>query len=146
MRLITFLLILFLAGIANARPLETITVSLQISSYSLTAEVVHTPSSRAQGLMHRESLAKNHGMLFIFPVANYYSMWMLNTNIPLSVAFIDEQGLILNISDMEPHTRILHSSLGIAKYALEMNQGWFASKGIKPGEKVIGLDKTPKAD
>ena len=70
-------------------------------------------------------------------------MWMKNTYVPLSVAFLDESGAILNIADMQPQTEQSHCSSGPARYALEMNQGWFAQKGIKPGAKIGGLDKAP---
>jgi uncharacterized membrane protein (UPF0127 family) len=102
--------------------------------------------ARSQGLMYRESLEENSGMLFVFTDANYYSMWMKDTYIPLSVAFIDEQGVILNIEDMQPETRTAHDSEGLAKYALEMNKGWFAARKISAGAKVGGLEKAPAAE
>lgn len=121
-------------------------ISLQVSGHALTAEVAYTEATREQGLMHRDTLAKNSGMLFVFPRAGRYSMWMLNTHIPLSVAYLDASGTILNISDMQPHTTTAHSSIGFAKYALEVNQGWFSSKKIKVGGKVFGLERAPAAE
>ena len=144
--LLIFLFVLggLLAGYASAS--DNSRVSLEISGHSLSAEVAHTQWSRSQGLMYRESLEENTGMLFVFVDANYYSMWMKDTYIPLSVAFIDEQGTILNIEDMQPDTRTAHDSEGMAKYALEMKQGWFAARKISAGARVIGLEKAPAAE
>jgi uncharacterized membrane protein (UPF0127 family) len=68
-------------------------------------------------------------------------MWMMNTYVPLSVAFLDRDGTIINIADMQPQTQTTHSATRPAKYALEVNQGWFSKRGIKPGTKVEGLEK-----
>ncbi|MDP1559040.1 MAG: DUF192 domain-containing protein [Nitrosomonas sp.] len=146
MRLVTFLFIFLYSIVVTADTSTKLIIPLKISVSTLTAEVAHTQMLRARGLMNRTSLEENSGMLFIFPEAGYYSMWMLNTNIPLSVAFLDEKGVILNLADMIPHTRTTHNSAGLAKYALEMNQGWFSARGIKAGEKVIGLEKVPTAN
>jgi uncharacterized membrane protein (UPF0127 family) len=121
-------------------------IPLKISGHTLSAEVAYTQLSRAQGLMYRESLAENTGMLFVFPEAGYHSMWMKDTYIPLSVAFIDEHGVILNIADMLPQTRTAHDSSGMAKYALEMNIGWFSARRIATGAQVTGLEQAPAAD
>jgi uncharacterized membrane protein (UPF0127 family) len=80
-------------------------------------------------------------MLFIYSEPSYLSMWMKNTLIPLSVAFLDAQGVILNIHDMEPQTEDPHVSAGPAIYAIEVNKGWFAAKNVKAGDKVTGLPK-----
>lgn len=130
---------------AIASATDKLVVSLNISGHALHAEVAYTPTSRAKGLMHRDSLDENNGMLFVFPNADRYSMWMLNTKIPLSVAFIDDKGMILNIENMRPYTKTAHTSAGLAKYALEMNQGWFHARGINAGEKVVGLSRAPAA-
>jgi uncharacterized protein len=140
-----FKILLFCSVTATAGASDKVMVSLDISGYSLTAEVAHTPVSRAKGLMHRDSLDENSGMLFVFPKADRHSMWMLNTHIPLSVAFVDNNGIILNIADMTPHTKTVHGSVGLAKYALEMNQGWFSARGIQAGEKIDGLVQAPAA-
>ena len=92
-----------------------------------------------RGLMHRESMPQNAGMLFIFDEATQHCMWMKNTLIPLSVAFIDEQGAIINIEDMAPKTENSHCARKPARYALEMNRGWFAARGIKPGSRISGI-------
>lgn len=96
--------------------------------------------------MYRKSMGENSGMLFVFPEASIHSMWMINTYIPLSIAFLDKNGMILNIIDMSPHTRAKNSAAGKAKYALEMNLGWFSSRNIKEGEKITGLEKAPNAE
>ena len=100
MRFISIFFLLIGLQVANASAFDGPRISLEISGHSLSAEVAHTQLSRSQGLMYRESLEENSGMLFVFTDANYYSMWMKDTYIPLSVAFIDEQGLIQYIEDM----------------------------------------------
>jgi uncharacterized membrane protein (UPF0127 family) len=92
-----------------------------------------------QGLMHRRMLPENRGMLFVFPNVAYHGMWMKNTFIPLSVAFIDDKGVIINIEDMQPQTLNAHCAKKSARFALEMNQGWFRQKNIRPGVLVTGL-------
>ena len=114
---------------------------VKIGAHALRVEVVRTDPQRAKGLMHREKLGRNDGMLFIFDDPGYHSMWMMNTLIPLSVAFVDREGGILNIEDMEPHTTIPHAAAGPALYAIETNKGWFAERKIKPGDRVTGLPK-----
>ena len=123
---------------ADAR-LKTTTV--RVGPHPLKVEVVASDADRARGLMHRKSLGRNDGMLFIFEEPGYHSMWMKNTLIPLSVAFIDAQGTILNILDMEPETLDPHSSAGPSIYAIEVNKGWFAEKKVKAGDKVTGLPR-----
>lgn len=119
---------------------------LEISGHAVFAEVAHTHDTRSQGLMFRRSMGENNGMLFVFSFTGRHSMWMMNTDIPLSVAFLDEKGVILNIADMLPHTRTAHSSAGAAKYALEMNRGWFKTRNITAGKRVMGLEKVPAAE
>jgi hypothetical protein len=114
---------------------------LEIEGHKLTAEVAATEPQRATGLMHRRMLPEHRGMLFVFPYAAPQSFWMMNTYVPLSIAFIDEHGTIVNIAEMKPLTTNSHSSTKPAKYALEMNQGWFAKRGIKPGARVEGIEK-----
>ncbi len=84
-------------------------------------------------------------MLFVFPETGRHSMWMINTNIPLSIAFLDESGTILNIVDMSPRTKIKHSAASAAKYALEMNLGWFKVRKINTGQQITGLERAPTA-
>lgn len=118
-------------------------IELTIRKHALTAEVASNDSDRMQGLMHRRMLPENRGMLFVFTNVAYHGMWMVNTHVPLSVAFIDEAGVIINIEDMQPHTRDSHNATAPARYALEMNLGWFRKRGIKPGMKIEGLEKAP---
>lgn len=118
-------------------------MELTIHKHVLTAEVASNDADRMQGLMHRRMLPENRGMLFVFPNIAHHGMWMMNTYVPLSVAFINEAGAIINIEDMQPHTRDSHSATAPARYALEMNLGWFRKRGIKPGMKIEGLDKAP---
>jgi uncharacterized membrane protein (UPF0127 family) len=120
-------------------------VQLTIDGHALSAEVAATTETRSQGLMHRRMLPENRGMLFVFRETGPHAMWMMNTYIPLSVAFLDESGRIINIADMQPHTRDSHGAAKPAKYALEMNQGWFTKRGIKAGAKVEGLERAPPA-
>ncbi|HTE14680.1 MAG TPA: DUF192 domain-containing protein [Burkholderiales bacterium] len=116
---------------------------LAIAGHKFTAEVAATNPERMQGLMHRRMMPENRGMLFVFTEVSRHAMWMENTYIPLSVAFIDSDGVITNIEDMKPHTREAHPAVKPVRYALEMNLGWFAKRGIKAGAKIEGLEKAP---
>jgi uncharacterized membrane protein (UPF0127 family) len=120
-------------------------IKLSIQKHALTAEVAASDSTRTMGLMHRRMLPENRGMLFVFPQTTPLSFWMMNTHIPLSIAYLDDAGTIINILDMKPLTTDPHPSARPARYALEMNQGWFAKRGIKAGARVEGLDKAPPA-
>ena len=139
--LFTFLLFLATAAACAELPLAT----LNVGEHKLTAEIANTDATRSTGLMHRRMLPENRGMLFIFPDLALHSMWMMNTHVPLSVAFLDSAGVIINIADMQPHTQTTHGATRPARYALEMNQGWFRKRGIKPGDKVEGLNKAAAA-
>ena len=116
-------------------------LALEIKGHKLTAEVAADDTARATGLMHRRMLPENRGMLFVFPSTSVLSFWMMNTYVPLSIAFVDEKGTIINIADMKPLTTETHSSTRPARYALEMNQGWFAKRGIRAGARIEGLMK-----
>jgi uncharacterized membrane protein (UPF0127 family) len=118
-------------------------LELNAGIHLIRAEVAGTFDSRARGLMFRRSLAPNSGMLFVFPDVSAHCMWMKNTYVPLSVAFMDEQGTIVSIHDMKPQDETSHCAAKPARFALEMNQGWFAQKGVKSGAKIGGLDKAP---
>lgn len=117
---------------------------LSMGSGTLDVEVAATQGQRAQGLMNRTSMPQSHGMLFVYPVPAYFCMWMKNTLIPLSVAFIDAQGQVINVADMTPQTETNHCTQRNAMYALEVNQGWFAKHGVTAGTQVLGLEKIPK--
>lgn len=116
-------------------------VPLTAGMHVIQAEVAATEPQREKGLMFREKLGTNAGMVFVFRKPGQVCMWMKNTPLPLSVAFLDERGKILNIEDMQPQTLDSHCAKGPAAYALEMNKGWFAQKNIKPGTAITGLPK-----
>lgn len=118
-------------------------VELVFAGTPLRAELAATPEARMRGLMHRRSLPPNHGMLFVFPGDEVRCMWMKDTPLPLAVAFLDANGGLLNIAEMRPHSLELHCSIGPARYALEMNAGWFAGKAIWPGRRLTGLERLP---
>ena len=120
------------------------TISLSAGGQPIRADVAATDATREKGLMFREKMGKNEGMLFVFSSVGYHAMWMRNTPLPLSVAFADEAGRILSIHEMEPHTETTHQSAGPARFALEMNKGWFAANKVKVGDAIKGLDKAPK--
>jgi uncharacterized membrane protein (UPF0127 family) len=117
------------------------TSRIKVGGHELKVDVAQSDEQRQQGLMFRKQLGKNDGMLFIFDEPAYHAMWMKNTLIPLSVAFVDKDGEILNILDMEPQTLDTHMAAGPATYAIETNKGWFAEKKVKAGDKVTGLPK-----
>ena len=120
---------------------ELPTVKLSTGMHLIRAEVADSMGTRMEGLMHRKSMPQGSGMVFVFEENAPHCMWMKNTLIPLSVAFIDKSGAIINIADMQPHSEQSHCAARPARYALEMNQGWFAQRGIKPGARLSGLEK-----
>lgn len=117
------------------------TTQLNIGIHLIKAEVAQTEAEREQGLMFRDKLGDNEGMLFLFGQPAGVCMWMKNTLIPLSVAFMDEKGVIINIEEMKEQTLDSHCAKRAAVYALEMNKGWFKQKNIKPGTKIEGLSQ-----
>ena len=141
-QLLAALLLSFAAALAHAGLPEIV---LSIGSHKVTAEVASSDPHRMQGLMHRRMLPENRGMLFVFSEIAMHGMWMMNTYVPLSVAFLDSNGVIINIEDMEPQTQVTHSATRPAKYALEVNRVWFRKRSIKPGEKVGGIEKAGAA-
>lgn len=114
-------------------------IPLNAGIHIIKAEVAATEAQRQQGLMFREKMGSNEGMIFLFGAPAGVCMWMKNTLIPLSVAFLDENGKIINVEDMEPQTTDSHCAKRPATYALEMNRGWFKQKNIKPGSTIDGL-------
>lgn len=120
-------------------------VELTIRNAKLKAEIAADANSRTVGLMNRFSLAPDHGMLFVFAQSEPLGFWMKNTFVPLSIAYIDNKGVIVNIMDMKPQDESTHPSAGPAMFALEMKQGWFKERGIVAGDKVNGLDKAGRA-
>lgn len=120
-------------------------VELTIGKAKLKAEVAGDNNTRTVGLMNRFSLQPDHGMLFVFAQSQPLAFWMKNTYVPLSIAYIDTRGVILNILDMKPHDESTYPSAGAALYALEMKQGWFKERGIAAGDRVDGLDRAGRA-
>lgn len=121
-------------------------VDLNAGIHRIQAEVAHTHQARTKGLMNRRSMEDNHGMVFSWPEAGRHCMWMRNTHLPLSVAFIDDDGRIVNIADMTPRTDDIHCAAKPVRYALEVNRGWFAQRRLAPGARIGGLDKLPAAE
>ncbi len=121
-------------------------VPLNIAAHPVIAEVANTETARIQGLKYRKHLRGNHGMLFVYPSPGTYIMWMKDTSVPLSVVFLDEQVVIINMADMLPFSEEPRQAAAPAKFALEMTIGWFSSRGITPGMKVEGLSQAPKAE
>ncbi|MDP3440084.1 MAG: DUF192 domain-containing protein [Azonexus sp.] len=119
-------------------------IELTAGFHRIEAEVAANDPHRQLGLMNRQAMPTQRGMLFVFPQNNTHCMWMRNTLLPLSVAFVDDAGKIINIEDMQPQTEDNHCARRPARYALEMNLGWFAQRGLKPGLKLNGLDKAPR--
>lgn len=113
-------------------------VELGAGMHLIHAEVARTDEQRAIGLMSRKSMPATSGMLFVFEQANVQCFWMRNTLIPLSTAFVADDGSIVNIADMQPMTEASHCSTKPVRYVLEMNQGWFAQRGLKAGSKLRG--------
>ena len=126
------------ASIAQA---QTKSVQLSAGMHLIQAEVAATEEQRELGLMYREKMPANAGMLFVFGNPSTQCMWMKNTPLPLSVAFIDASGKIVNIEDMQAHTLDSHCSTKTVpvRYALEMHLGWFRQKNIKPGMSIGNL-------
>ena len=115
---------------------------LKVSNVPLTAEIADTPQASENGLMFRDSLPEGRGMLFIFEQPRKASFWMRNTKIPLSIAYIDSAGKILEIKSMNPlDETVVPSSSDHVAYALEVNQGWFAQHGISTGAKIDGIPR-----
>lgn len=135
-----FFPILLACGTAQAAP----TIELSAGMHRIEAEVAVTPNDRATGLMNRSAMPMHRGMLFVFPEAGVQCFWMKNTLIPLSIAFLDEAGRIVQIADMQPQSLDNHCSATPVRYALEMNAGWFKNRGLGPGARINGIDKAPQ--
>jgi len=132
---------------ASVPDISAANVSLQINNNKITAEVADTEPLRAQGLMHRKTLARDHGMLFVFADDQPRCFWMKNTLIPLSIAFMDSHGTIVALDEMQPLSEAPHCSGANARYALEMNRDWFGSHRIRVGDNIKAVipDTLPAA-
>jgi uncharacterized protein len=117
------------------------TVELKTGIYRIQAELADTPKAREVGLMNRASMPSNSGMLFIFEQKAGHCFWMNNTKIPLSIAFIADDGKIVNIEEMQAETTNNHCPQAAVRYALEMNKQWFSERVIVPGTVVTGLPR-----
>ena len=117
------------------------TIELKTGIYRIQAELADTPKAREVGLMNRTSMPTNSGMLFIFEQKAGHCFWMNNTKIPLSIAFIADDGKIVNIEEMQAETTNNHCPKTAVRFALEMNKQWFAERVIVPGTFITGLPK-----
>lgn len=137
--------LLLVATLAVAQSQQLPRVELTAGFHRIEAELAANQADRMQGLMHRRTLAPNQGMIFAFPQTAAHCFWMKNTPLPLAIAFLDEKGQIISIDEMAPETEDNHCPARPARFALEMNAGWFKAKGLKAGAVIGGLDKLPAA-
>ncbi|MEO5882363.1 MAG: DUF192 domain-containing protein [Caldimonas sp.] len=147
-RLRTALAALALAAVAagafaQGAPQSLPKIRLNAGIHNIDAQLAQTPEQREIGLMFRPSMPANEGMLFTFERSAQQCFWMKNTLIPLDAAFVDDSGAIVNIEHMKPQTLAGHCSERPVRYVLEMNDGWFARRGIKQGFKLKGLPAAP---
>lgn len=110
--------------------------TLDVAGHEVEVEIADDEEERRRGLMYRDSLPEDQGMLFVYPEEETLSFYMRNTEIPLDIAFVDQRGYIVDIQQMEPHTEELHESRRPAMYALEMNLGWFEANGVEEGDRI----------
>jgi len=132
------LLALSMACAAQEQAQKLPSIRLNAGIHNIEAELAQTPDQRATGLMFRKNMPANSGMLFAFGEIGIQCFWMKNTLIPLSIAFIADDGSIVNIDEMKPLSLDSRCSDKPVRFVLEMNQGWFAKRGIKPGAKLQG--------
>ena len=143
---IALMVSMLLAGVPGwAQQPQLPLFELLAGMHRIEAEVAATSESRQIGMMRRTTMPPQRGMLFVFPELAKHCMWMRNTLLPLSVAFLDEKGRIINIEDMQPRTEVNHCATQPARYALEMNLGWFRSRGLDAGFAITGIEKLPSS-
>ena len=118
-------------------------LSLGAGMHRIEVQVASSPAQRQIGLMWRKQMPQHEGMLFIFEQASVQCFWMMNTLIPLTAAFLADDGTIVNLADMQPQTTQSHCSSRPVRYVLEMNQGWFAKRGLGPGTRLTGIAPRP---
>ncbi len=119
------------------------TAELLVAGHPIVAELADEPSERQTGLMARTTLEPDAGMLFVYPDARERGFWMKNTLLPLSIAYLDDEGAIVHIADMRPLCEELVPSHLPARYALEANRGWFGAQGVRIGDRVTRADGAP---
>ena len=119
-------------------------IKLSAGMHRIDTQVAATPEQRQTGLMWRKEMPQHEGMLFVFEQPSQQCFWMKNTLLPLTAAFVDNDGTVVNLADMKPQTTDPHCSAKPVRYVLEMNKGWFAKKGIKAGYKLGGEPFTAK--
>src|SRR5450830_239651 len=122
----------------NAPQIDLQRIKLSAGMHLIDTQVAATPEQRSTGLMFRRDMPQSEGMLFVFEQATVQCFWMKNTLLPLTAAFVANDGTIVNLADMKPKTTDSHCSKEPVRYVLEMNQGWFGKKGIKAGFKLGG--------
>ncbi len=145
-RLIHILLITFTSLVAMAQdgPQTNLPrIKLQVGMYQIDAQVAQTPEQRSVGLMYRAEMPAHEGMLFVFEQPSTQCFWMKNTLLPLTAAFVADDGTIVNLADMKPQTTDAHCSTKPVRFVLEMHQGWFAKKGFKAGTRLAGSPFKP---
>jgi uncharacterized protein len=113
-------------------------VTLQAGMHRIDAQLAVSPDQRSIGLMHRKEMPQHEGMLFVFEQASVQCFWMKNTLLPLTAAFVADDGVVVNLEDMKPQTLNSHCSTRPVRYVLEMNHAWFNKRGIKAGFKLTG--------
>ena len=123
--------------------LDLMRVKLQAGMYQIDAQVAQTPQQRAIGLMNRREMPAHEGMLFIFEQPSIQCFWMKNTLLPLTAAFVADDGTIVNLADMAPQSTQSHCATKPVRFVLEMHQGWFAKKNMTAGFKLSGPPFTP---
>lgn len=136
--LLSLSLLLGGSALAQDAPQRLPKTQLSAGMHLIQAEVAQTEEQRATGLMHRREMAQNAGMLFVFERAGVQCFWMKNTLIPLAIAFVADDGSIVNVAEMQALSEASHCSAKPVRYALEMNQGWFSKRGLKAGDKLHG--------
>ena len=122
----------------NAPQIDLQRIKLSAGMHLIDTQVAATPEQRSTGLMFRRDMPQSEGMLFVFEQASQQCFWMKNTVLPLTAAFVADDGTIVNLADMKPQTTESHCSTQPVRYVLEMNQGWFGKKGIRAGFKLSG--------
>ena len=138
MAVVTALCLPGLSAAQQAPQLNLQRVKLNAGMHVIDAQVAMTPQERQTGLMLRKDMPQHEGMLFVFEQATVQCFWMKNTLLPLTAAFVADDGTIVNTADMKPETTESHCSAKPVRYVLEMNKGWFAKKGIRQGSKLSG--------